>query len=97
MPKLAVENGSVTLHYDVYGEGPEKVLFIMGYATTRSSWERQVEFFGKKHGDKYQVCIYDNRGMGAFLFFLFVEISHDNAHSFRFYFVQYVLHNNVTC
>jgi hypothetical protein len=70
MPKLKVENGAVTIHYDLFGQGPEKVLFIMGFATNRSSWERQVDFFGNQHGDKYQVCIYDNRGMGAFFDFL---------------------------
>lgn len=66
MPKLKVEKEAVTLHYELHGDGEQKVLFIMGFATNRSSWERQVEYFGKQHGDKYQVCIYDNRGMGAY-------------------------------
>ncbi|KAL6077094.1 AB hydrolase-1 domain-containing protein [Balamuthia mandrillaris] len=52
------------LHYVLYGKGPHKLLFIMGYCMTKETWLKQAEYFGVEHGDTFQVCIFDNRGYG---------------------------------
>jgi len=52
----------VELYYEIHGDGPKKVLFIMGFMTSCRMWTPQVKFFKKK--PEYQVCIFDNRGFG---------------------------------
>jgi len=58
-----VSGGKVALYYEVHGHGPEKVLMIMGLSTTFRGWNKQLEFF-KAYHDQYQVCVFDNRGVG---------------------------------
>ncbi|EJD05720.1 alpha/beta-hydrolase [Fomitiporia mediterranea MF3/22] len=53
---------SHSLYYEIHGEGPEKVVFIMGLNSTSFSWEPQVEHFGRS--GKYSVLVFDNRGVG---------------------------------
>lgn len=65
MPKLAVDGGKVKIHYEVKGKGKTKVILIIGFSTTYTSWEKQFEYFGDKHGDEFTVCVFDNRGMGT--------------------------------
>ncbi|CAG8573268.1 4889_t:CDS:10 [Cetraspora pellucida] len=50
------------IYYEIHGKGPNRLFFIMGLNTTSGSWEYQVKYFGR-HPD-YQVCIFDNRGVG---------------------------------
>lgn len=51
------------IHYELYGEGDIKVLFIMGYLTSKKAWDEQVAFFkDPKHST--EICTFDNRGMG---------------------------------
>ncbi|RHZ75316.1 hypothetical protein Glove_216g193 [Diversispora epigaea] len=53
------------IYYEIHGkEGKEtnKLLFIMGLFNTSLGWESQVKYFGN-HPD-YQVCVFDNRGVG---------------------------------
>ncbi|KAJ1967743.1 hypothetical protein IWQ62_001665 [Dispira parvispora] len=50
------------LYYELHGTGPRKLLLIMGLNGTTSFWKLQTEFFGKL--DEYQVCVFDNRGIG---------------------------------
>lgn len=38
--------------------------FIMGLATFKTGWQRQVQYFGHEQGSRYTCLIYDNRGMG---------------------------------
>lgn len=54
---------SADLCYDLHGEGDTKVLFIMGFLTSRHAWEPQVNFFTSLSSE-FQVCVFDNRGCG---------------------------------
>lgn len=54
----------VSLYYEIHGNGSERILFIMGLATTSGSWENQVEQFGRRLGDEFTALIFDNRGVG---------------------------------
>ncbi|RIB30443.1 Alpha/Beta hydrolase protein [Gigaspora rosea] len=53
---------SLKIYYEIHGNGPNKLFFVMGLNTTSGSWEYQVKYFGA-HPD-FQVCIFDNRGVG---------------------------------
>ncbi|CAG8605627.1 10540_t:CDS:10 [Dentiscutata heterogama] len=53
---------SLKIYYEIHGNGPNKLFFIMGLNTTSGSWEYQVRYFGE-HPD-FQVCVFDNRGVG---------------------------------
>ncbi|GJU46574.1 alpha/beta hydrolase fold-1 [Tanacetum coccineum] len=67
------KNG-VKIFYKTYGNGPIKVLMIIGVAGTHESWHPQIEglLLGTtkpNHNDDQnlngiQVCVFDNRGMG---------------------------------
>nr|GEW79010.1 alpha/beta hydrolase fold-1 [Tanacetum cinerariifolium] len=67
------KNG-VKIFYKTYGNGPIKVLMIIGVAGTHESWHPQIEglLLGttKSNDDNdqnlngIQVCVFDNRGMG---------------------------------
>ncbi|KAI9358009.1 Alpha/Beta hydrolase protein [Zopfochytrium polystomum] len=52
----------IRLHYQVHGNGPVRVLFIMGLHVTLAGWEYQAEHFGA-HGD-FTAVVFDNRGIG---------------------------------
>ncbi|KJE91726.1 hypothetical protein CAOG_002821 [Capsaspora owczarzaki ATCC 30864] len=54
----------VSLHYVVEGRGPRRILFVMGLGATLDGWMFQHAHFGKRHPDKYTVCVFDNRGIG---------------------------------
>lgn len=62
----AEANGeSVRLHYQLYGRGEKKILFIMGFACTLQQWAFQIEFFHcSPFAEEFQICVYDNRGIG---------------------------------
>ncbi|RGP79594.1 hypothetical protein FLONG3_2342 [Fusarium longipes] len=66
--KLSVaegRGGPVGIAWEIHGEGPVKLVLVMGLASVKTSWQRQTKHFGHDHGDKYSVLIIDNRGMGA--------------------------------
>jgi len=50
------------LYYEIHGNGPEKIVLIMGFATSAESWELQREYFSAQ--GRYQVLVFDNRGIG---------------------------------
>jgi len=54
----------VKLYFERHGslDAPNKVLFIMGLATSHKSWEAQVNHF--KMLPDFQICVFDNRGVG---------------------------------
>lgn len=64
--KLETEPG-VQVGYDVYGEdsAPEKIVFVMGFATGRHGWSLLVNDIFRADPLQYQVIIIDNRGMGT--------------------------------
>jgi 3-oxoadipate enol-lactonase len=57
MPK--VQANGLTINYEVHGTG-EPLLLVNGLADDLSSWASQVEPFSRR----YQVIIFDNRGIG---------------------------------
>ncbi|KAF9870672.1 hypothetical protein CkaCkLH20_11774 [Colletotrichum karsti] len=56
--------GPFSLWYEVHGNGPLKIVWIMGLGATRNMWKRQTKFFGHEHGDRYSCLVFDNRGVG---------------------------------
>ncbi|KAF4463641.1 alpha beta hydrolase [Fusarium albosuccineum] len=57
--------GPVGIAWEVHGDGPIKLVLLMGLAGVKTSWQRQTKYFGHDRGDKYSVLILDNRGMGG--------------------------------
>ncbi|KAF8526843.1 alpha/beta-hydrolase [Hysterangium stoloniferum] len=51
-----------TLYFEQHGNGPEKIIFIMGYNIPLFAWAPQVEYFGRT--GKHSVLVFDNRGVG---------------------------------
>ncbi|KAF5668559.1 alpha beta hydrolase [Fusarium heterosporum] len=57
--------GPVGISWEIHGQGPVKLVLIMGLAGLKVAWQRQTKYFGHDRGDKYSVLIIDNRGMGG--------------------------------
>lgn len=73
-------NKGTKIFYRTYGQGPVKVLLIIGLAGTHSSWEPQIKALAgtitpndsespagdrsSGEGGGMEVCAFDNRGMG---------------------------------
>ena len=57
MPKVKVND--ISIYYEVHGE-EEPLLLIMGLGFDLTSWMFQTPEFSKK----YQVIVFDNRGIG---------------------------------
>jgi len=51
-----------TLYFEQHGNGPEKIIFIMGYNAPSFAWASQVEYFGRT--GKHSVLVFYNRGAG---------------------------------
>ncbi|KAM0255086.1 hypothetical protein ACHAQJ_006087 [Trichoderma viride] len=56
--------GPVKIAWEIHGEGPTKVVLIMGLAGVKTSWQRQTKYFGHDRAIEYSLLILDNRGMG---------------------------------
>ncbi|KAJ3021847.1 hypothetical protein HKX48_007623 [Thoreauomyces humboldtii] len=55
--------GPYNLCYELHGSGPNKVLLVMGLSGTLRAWDSTVaELLARDAG--YEVCIFDNRGVG---------------------------------
>eukprot|EP00455_Lapot_gusevi_P046702 TRINITY_DN6191_c0_g1_i10.p1 TRINITY_DN6191_c0_g1~~TRINITY_DN6191_c0_g1_i10.p1 ORF type:complete len:414 (+),score=49.73 TRINITY_DN6191_c0_g1_i10:61-1302(+) len=61
MPFLDCPDG-LRLHYQLHGNGPEKVLLIMGLLTDLQAWSPLMDVL--RRWPEYEFCIYDNRGVG---------------------------------
>eukprot|EP01111_Echinosteliopsis_oligospora_P009354 TRINITY_DN2724_c2_g1_i1.p1 TRINITY_DN2724_c2_g1~~TRINITY_DN2724_c2_g1_i1.p1 ORF type:complete len:335 (+),score=105.11 TRINITY_DN2724_c2_g1_i1:54-1058(+) len=55
-------NLGINMYYELHGNGPVKVLLVMGMQASAKEWYPQIEFFQDKK--EYQVCAFDNRGYG---------------------------------
>lgn len=55
---------SFKLYYELHGQGPTKLLLIMGLGFSLEGWIDQVKYFGIERQDEYTVLVYDNRGIG---------------------------------
>lgn len=53
---------NVELYYALFGNGPVKIVLLMGIATSGLAWKNQIEYLVSF--PQYQVCILDNRGSG---------------------------------
>ncbi|KAJ7871486.1 alpha/beta-hydrolase [Mycena olivaceomarginata] len=53
---------SHSLYYEVHGNGPEKLVFIMGMNSSAFAWLPQVQHFGPL--SNYSMLVFDNRGVG---------------------------------
>ncbi|KAH6609414.1 hypothetical protein Trco_002760 [Trichoderma cornu-damae] len=56
--------GPIKIAWEIHGDGPTKVVLIMGLAGVKTSWQRQTKYFGHDRADAYSVLILDNRGIG---------------------------------
>lgn len=56
-----VDRDGLKLHYEIYGNGPETIVFVPTWALVHSRvYKAQVPFFS----DRYRVIVYDPRGNG---------------------------------
>ncbi|KAK5104310.1 37S ribosomal protein S22 [Lithohypha guttulata] len=56
--------GLFKMYYELHGQGPIKLVWIMGLGAYRTAWKRQSKYFGHDRGDKYTCLVFDNRGVG---------------------------------
>ncbi|KAJ7184206.1 Alpha/Beta hydrolase protein [Mycena filopes] len=53
---------SHSLYYEVHGNGPEHLVFVMGLNSSCFAWLAQVQHFGPM--PNYSMVVFDNRGVG---------------------------------
>uniref|UniRef100_A0A7S4MSZ8 AB hydrolase-1 domain-containing protein n=1 Tax=Vannella robusta TaxID=1487602 RepID=A0A7S4MSZ8_9EUKA len=59
----AMISPGVEIYYELYGQGDEKVLLVMGLGTSATAWVPTVKWLAQ-HETDFQFCIFDNRGVG---------------------------------
>jgi pimeloyl-ACP methyl ester carboxylesterase len=47
------------------GSGPEKIMFVMGFASSMDYWSPLVEVIHETFPGRYTTCVYDQRGIGG--------------------------------
>ncbi|MCJ1416993.1 hypothetical protein MMC32_003332 [Xylographa parallela] len=57
--------GPINIAYEIHGDGPIRLVWVMGLGSMMGGWQRQTKDFGHDQGTKYSSLIFDNRGMGA--------------------------------
>lgn len=72
---------STLLYYRLVGpdKAPTKVLFIMGLTARHCDWWLSLEYFGVRHGDQFQCCAIDNRGVGLSTSSLAQLVAHEKS------------------
>ncbi|BFZ60201.1 hypothetical protein YB2330_001225 [Saitoella coloradoensis] len=52
--------------YEIHGHGPVRIVLLMGFISSMYAWRPQIQYFAHEEGrgEKYIVCILDNRGYG---------------------------------
>ncbi|KAK0649034.1 Alpha/Beta hydrolase protein [Cercophora newfieldiana] len=63
-PVAEGRGGPIKICWEIHGEGPIKLIFIMGLGGLKTAWQRQTLYFGHENRTKYSVLVLDNRGMG---------------------------------
>ena len=71
MPHVDTSSGA-RYHYELYGNGEEKVFLIMGFACCKTYWAPQIREIlrcgalksSAPRSNRYQICAYDSRGFG---------------------------------
>ncbi|KAL4867107.1 hypothetical protein BDV12DRAFT_186972 [Aspergillus spectabilis] len=56
--------GPINLYYQIHGNGPIKLVWIMGLNAVHSDWKRQIKYFGHDRSSEYSCLVFDNRGVG---------------------------------
>src|SRR5262245_51178692 len=56
------QNGDISIHYTLRGDGPETVLLVMGLGGRAADWG---ERFPQALARRYRVVTFDNRGTGS--------------------------------
>ncbi|KIH87678.1 hypothetical protein SPBR_05049 [Sporothrix brasiliensis 5110] len=64
LPVAAGRGGPLRIGWEVHGEGPIRIVFIMGLGSFKTAWQRQTLYFGHERYKDYSVLLLDNRGMG---------------------------------
>ena len=62
MPVFQAAHGQ-ELAYTVHGNGPARVLLIMGFGTSQLGWVFQTNYIQEKRADEFSVCVFDNRSV----------------------------------
>jgi len=62
LTNVGSEDSPVNLFYQLYGNGPHKVLCVTGLSTSHKAWIFNIEEL-QKNSD-FQICAFDNRGCG---------------------------------
>ncbi|KAF5023061.1 hypothetical protein F66182_4873 [Fusarium sp. NRRL 66182] len=65
LPVAKGRGGPVGIAWEIHGQGPIKLVLLMGLAGIKTAWQRQTKHFGHDRSDRYSVLIIDNRGMGG--------------------------------
>lgn len=57
--------GPVNIYYQLHGNGPLKIVLIMGLGGLSSSWQRQTRDLAHgSNAERYEILVLDNRGIG---------------------------------
>ncbi|KAK2008212.1 glycylpeptide N-tetradecanoyltransferase [Colletotrichum eremochloae] len=56
--------GPFPMWYEIHGNGPKKIVWIMGLGGSRNLWKRQTRYFGHQNSAQYSSLVFDNRGVG---------------------------------
>eukprot|EP01100_Stratorugosa_tubuloviscum_P006305 TRINITY_DN2730_c0_g3_i1.p1 TRINITY_DN2730_c0_g3~~TRINITY_DN2730_c0_g3_i1.p1 ORF type:complete len:290 (-),score=118.66 TRINITY_DN2730_c0_g3_i1:113-982(-) len=63
MTTIRIESRKIDMYYQMAGQGPIKLLLIMGLGTTHIAWRELVPSLLAANS-QLQICIFDNRGCG---------------------------------
>ena len=50
------------IHYQVHGNGPIRLVLVMGLMCCVENWDQTLHFFAGLNGHKYSCLVFDNRG-----------------------------------
>ncbi|KAJ9150343.1 Alpha/beta-hydrolase [Pleurostoma richardsiae] len=64
LPVAEGRGGPFKLSWEIHGQGPVKIVLVMGLGSLKSAWQRQTLHFGHERSTEYSVLCLDNRGMG---------------------------------
>ncbi|KZF24166.1 alpha/beta hydrolase [Xylona heveae TC161] len=64
VPVAKGRGGPFELSYEVHGQGPLRLVWIMGLGAYKTGWQRQTKDLAHGKSSKYSSLIFDNRGMG---------------------------------
>ncbi|KAG8630103.1 hypothetical protein KVT40_001722 [Elsinoe batatas] len=56
--------GPLDISWEIHGQGPRHLVWIMGLASLKEAWQRQTRDFAHLESSTYSSLLIDNRGMG---------------------------------